>query len=421
MVKPQVWFELEIGGRPVGRVEFELFSDVVPRTAENFRCLATGEYGGGLHYEGCRFHRVVRQFVIQGGDVTRGDGTGGESIYGGDFEDENLSLKHDEPYLLSMANRGPNTNSSQFFVTLRPAPHLDGRHVVFGRVKQGAEVFETISKVAVDRNDRPLVEVTVAASGSEHPVRAAAAPEAQPPLAAVVEEAVEEAFAPVLDAPVDEPPTVEDLPADDAERRLFAVKLALGKARKDNADRAAEERERKQDERRRGVGARERAQDRAAAKAKFRADLEKRNMGGREHLLDTAQAAARYQDKVKAKNQRKAAFGWEVFNADSLHKAYEKRLGSLPVGRDDDVQDLDPTAYGQEAHPQSEDALDRMVDELDQRQRQRQLFSRRRAFLPEADVDYINDRNRHFNKKIKRAFDKFTVEIRQNLERGTAV
>uniref|UniRef100_A0AAX7VLB8 peptidylprolyl isomerase n=1 Tax=Astatotilapia calliptera TaxID=8154 RepID=A0AAX7VLB8_ASTCA len=134
---------------------------------ENFRCLCTGEKGIGkgtqkpLHYKGCLFHRIVKDFMIQGGDFSEGNGRGGESIYGGFFEDESFAVKHNKEYLLSMANRGKDTNGSQFFITTKPSPHLDGVHVVFGHVISGQEVIQTMESQKTDPNSRPYAEVKV--------------------------------------------------------------------------------------------------------------------------------------------------------------------------------------------------------------------------------------------------------------------
>ena len=157
---------MSIGGRSAGRIEMILRSDVVPKTAENFRALCTGEKGTGasgkpLHYKGSKFHRVIQNFMLQGGDFTRGDGRGGESIYGSKFKDENFKFQHDRPFLLSMANAGPGTNGSQFFITTAPTPHLDDRHTVFGKVIKGFEVVGAIENSPVGTSDRPVTAIKI--------------------------------------------------------------------------------------------------------------------------------------------------------------------------------------------------------------------------------------------------------------------
>ncbi|ORX53576.1 hypothetical protein DM01DRAFT_1322532 [Hesseltinella vesiculosa] len=170
-VNPRVFFDIDIDGQRIGRVIFELFADEVPKTAENFRSLCTGERGISkeinvpLHYRGSIFHRVIKGFMCQAGDMQSRNGTGGCSIYGGTFADESFTRKHTTEGLLSMANRGPNTNSSQFFITTRPTPHLDGKHVVFGRVVHGFDVVQQVENESVDDRDRPLRTVMIANCG----------------------------------------------------------------------------------------------------------------------------------------------------------------------------------------------------------------------------------------------------------------
>jgi len=145
------FFDVSIGGKPAGRIEMELFDDVTPKTAANFRSICTGfekESGGKLHYKESIFHRVIPSFMLQGGDITHFNGMGGESIYGRKFKDENFIAKHDQPGLLSMANSGPNTNGSQFFITTVTTEWLDGNHTVFGKVKEHSmPVVKAVEKV----------------------------------------------------------------------------------------------------------------------------------------------------------------------------------------------------------------------------------------------------------------------------------
>jgi len=417
---PRVFLDIRIGGETIGRMEFELFADTCPRTAENFRCFCTGEMGKSkatgkpLYYKNTIIHRVIPGFMAQGGDYEKGDGTGGESIYGKSFGDENFVHKHIGPGMLSMANCGKNTNGSQFFITFKTASHLNGKHVVFGRLCTGLEVLKRIETVATGREDRPNQEVRIYNCGQvgKAPIGLEAVQETSQ-----ASEINEEELKIEDDAEDDQepqkPPDFDKL--GEKEKKLFELRLRLNQARKANKREAAEEHQRLNSKKNPDSKRKEFMEKKAA----WEKELKDRGEDGDEPWMHETAESFAYREK-KAKSKKAAPFGWEVFNQDALYNAHKKRLEATRKNEDLSVREVNDLAYF-EAHEPSAADKERMASELRATQERRSKFSRRRPHYEDKDIDSINDRNEVFNRKVKRAYDKYTAEIKANLERGTAL
>jgi hypothetical protein len=356
--------------------------------------------------------------------------------------------------MLSMANAGPNTNGSQFFLTFRDTPHLDGKHVVFGQLLEeggGMDVLRMIEAVATGGRDKPRVDVVVLDCGQVGE-RVREGEEEEEEEVVVVgkgkkqgqeqeqeqeeeEEEEEEDFEEEQQeqqeeggratAEAEEEDEVDTSGMTDAQRRLFQLKLKLNQGRKLNRLAVKEEHARKSTP---NYEAKLRAEERKDSNERWRKELLSRGVKPEEaYLFETAEAAGKKMAAAARKEKGQAAFGWDVFNQDALYKAYKKRLAKLPSeggggegGKKERGEEPDPLAYGT-AGRGDEEGLERLAEELGEREKARKNFSRRRADYEGADVTSINERNKMFNKKLKRAYDKYTVETRQNLERGTAL
>eukprot|EP01083_Nonionella_stella_P240032 839472_1 len=424
----KVFFDVEIDGEKAGRITMGLYGATVPKTVENFRALCTGEKGMGkkgkpLHFKDSGFHRVIPGFMLQGGDFSHHNGTGGESIYGDKFDDENFQVKHSKGGLLSMANAGKNTNGSQFFITCSSTPHLNGKHVVFGRVLEGLPLIRRIENLPCSPSNKPNSDVRVARCGDLGVM--------QKIQKKIMEDFLKEKS--VAEEQSDSDLDDEEEPTTSSqagvtygakdpgqmsvrEKKLFALRMQLNLARKQNKKEVANEHKRfnesteEQGRRIRTEKGKKRARE--AEESEIRADMPELN--------ETAEQAEMQYSKRKKKG---AAFGWDVFNQDTLYGAYNKRVGSIKkVGIVSDAGKLvSADALDAASHQDKPEDVDRMVAELAKTQERRAKFSRRRKFYDDKDISYINKRNRIFNEKVSRAFDKYTQEIRGNLERGTAL
>lgn len=438
---PEVFLDIRIGAKKAGRMKFELFANDCPKTAENFRVMCTGEYGVGrftkrpVQLKHTIFHRVIKGFMAQGGDFQNSDGTGGESIYGRTFEDENFKHKHMGPGCLSMANCGKDTNGSQFFITLKSTPHLNNKHVVFGRLLDGIETLKMIEAVKTGRADRPIDEVCVVNCGqlktdshsdlyAKNVMKKVAEDEedAKPKKNADEielesdEEDVEEAIK-KLSKEEKEMKAKDTSKMSKRQRRLFQVRLLLNQSRKANRKEVKEEQGRMTGK---SSDSARRRRDYLKRKAKWEDELRANGEDPAESFMFETAESVGYREQKKGAKQ-KAAYGWNVFNQDALVKAMEKRQAKVRRTENKESVSANDLVFSLNSHEPSESDKDFMVSELTETLARHAKFSRRRQHYAEKNIDSINHRNEVFNRKLARSYDKYTAEIKANLERGTAL
>ena len=464
---PRVFLDLALGREPIGRVTIELRADVVPKTCENFRALCTGERGRSartgtpLTYKGSTFHRVIPNFMCQGGDFTKGDGTGGESIYGETFRDENFTLRHQGAGTLSMANAGPNTNGSQFFVCTGDTSWLDGKHVVFGSVVGGMDVIrrveacgtksgktrETIKIVDCGEIPRELIgedELTEAGKeilARQHAERRLAEKEARQvdgenadaASARRLRETAEAAEAKAVEVVADEPEPAHDVSAADPtavmsakKRKLFELRLKLNEGRKKNQAAVVDEKKRTDAPEDYANAQKRKARE---ATAKSRADnMVKQGISPTAyHLTATMEQANRNKGKKKQAYDPNNA---GQFSAQKQYANYEKDLERSNVKVDmvayeahknstpDFYRGADSIYHG--TNKPSQAAIDRLADNVATAQRKRAEAHEKKTHAAK-DVDGINIRNERYNRLLAKSYDKYSKEIKANLERGTAL
>lgn len=457
---PRVYLDISIGNRTGGRVIIELFADVTPRTAENFRGLCTGEYGIGkttkkrLSYESCSIFRSAKNFMIQSGDFQFNNGDGGESIYGGTFNDEDFSRRHTQAGVISMANKGRNSNGSQFFITLKRAPQLDNKHIAFGQVVEGMDVIRAVAQVPTDHNERPRVAISIVGSGEVDkksrnqgdmpssveqqiselqeggaPTKVLESVKGKSILAgkiggAAVPTTTSASSSKKRDEEEDASGTAPPAPRTEREKRLYELRLRMNQGRAQNGKEVIEEQKREADP----DYSKKREKRLLAEETESKEDGEKQGKkkggDGKAYMTDTIESA-----EMRDLKKRKAmpdAFGWDVFNQDSLLRAHEKRLQHIKFDahayeEQKEKLQVDTSLFEGFGHKPNDQAKDRLAEAMEKVVAKKKDFSRRRAYCEEEDVTYVNDRNRFFNKKLQRAFGAYTEETRQNLERGTAL
>lgn len=438
----RAYIEISIGTTKLGRLDLVLYDTLVPKTVENF----TGLISNGS-YSGSKFHRIIPNFMAQGGDYTKGDGTGGCSFYGKEFDDENFHQTHNRRGILSMANAGPNTNGSQFFITFKATPFLDNKHVVFGHVQGGEIILAAMEEVRTGKNDVPVSPVLISACGviEEPKLVEQDADEIDldedeignvgPTIFSEHEGKIEGSHPPE-NADEIEPEVLEE--EDDGKpktkmqlmkARMRLLKMKSNQARQLNKQEVMLEGER--------LGSKE-----GMAKERKRLailDKKQREKEWEAQNTKAIQVAAEYGVAGKfmvqqgsesiRKATRKAERAMtnqfsiqDYHNPEGQHRNYQRDLSSLPKLQDyagDVTATYNPIMGAADSNQQAQGAK-QLALEL-KRRHGKQAKKREAQEFEGSDVSYINQRNKRFNQKISRNYDESTAEIKQNLERGTAL
>lgn len=428
---PKVFLDITVGNKPLGRLVFELFTDMTPVSAENFRGLCTGDYGTGqlgskLSYLDTLFHKILPKQYCAAGDILRNNGTSGESVYGPTFPDEDFTRRLSCAGLLATINKGPNTNTSQFMITFGAVQHLDGKSVVFGQLIDGMPVLRKLEQIPTLANDRPKYPIAIFNCGEldddrdhikfdefrEHIniYKGYAEKKAQR------QEEHMRQFQALLNknsASEDQDKVeTEAQPTNEPTDRVSVLLARLKRAREQNEQAVVEEAERRNP----AFNKRQKKQEWIDNQRQIDADLEAQGLDQDKKYLQESMSRNLVTEKRKRTRSKKNAFGWDVFNQDALLRGYKRRLGKLEI----DKSSYEEQKEGKDFIPKPE-ALDKMAAELEEEEVRRKEFSHRRPFYEDLDVNFINERNRVYNAKLTRHFKEYSSEMRANIERGTAL
>ncbi|CAG9318581.1 unnamed protein product [Blepharisma stoltei] len=445
----KVFLDITIGKKASGRIVIELFNDTVPFTAENFRALCAGDYGKSksgvsLTYLDNLFHKIVPGKYCSAGDFIHNTGQGSESIYGGLFPDENFTLTHSQPGMLSMVNKGPNSNGSVFLITFAACPELDHKYVVFGQVVEGLSVLKEIEKIPTEKDGKPKKPVRIfncgeIEDGREHIKFEEFKDQIQIYRAYLERKAQKKEehlrlYYEMINRRSDEGKQVneptnqinepeqesseeneEETDEGQANDKLKALMARLKQARKQNEIAVVEDSNRKNDPNWEKKQKRKEWEEQESQRIQALEDMgiTTDKMYLTENISDVNYAAQK-----KRKRGKRSAYGWDVFNNNALEQGYKRRINKLEFNPEEYKKQMEDPEASNEIKPEK---LDMMSEELERETERRKKFSRRRPYYEDMDISFINERNRVYNVKLQRHFKDHAQELKGNLERGTAL